>query len=225
VALLLSTSAQQTATFAGAAGRDDIVAAPEDAGVSDEDALAQILNGSNGRESRWSERPNLVVLTSVLAFEGGLRNEYVALPDHVAAKDAEELAGDLRAALEPLTAGVFDAFGSVTFESATPRHTVSVARNRAIVVARFRGLRKSLDAVGYGGRTLRHDGTIASGTVMLDSEYDHTVGVRRLLRMHELGHALGYNHVASRRSIMNPTLGSDVTEFDRRAALIAFRRK
>ena len=140
-------------------------------------------------------------------------------------KEAEELASDLGAALEPMTAGVFDAFASVTFESASPRHTVSVARDRQIVVARFRGLRQSLDAVGYGGRTLRRDGSIASGTVMLDSEYDLTVGLRRLLRMHELGHALGYNHIASRRSIMNPTLGSDVTEFDRRAALVAFRRK
>ena len=223
--MLLSTSARETATFAGAAGRDDAATAAENTAVSDEDALAQILSGPKGRESRWTERPDLVVLTSVLAFEGGLRNEYVALPDRLAAKEAEQLASDLGAALEPLTAGVFDAFASVTFESATPRHTVAVVRDRQIVVARFHGLRKSLDAVGYGGRTVRHDGAIASGTVMLDSEYDHTVGLRRLLRMHELGHALGYNHVASRRSIMNPTLGSEVTEFDRRAALIAFRRK
>jgi matrixin len=224
VALLLTASTYQPAAFVGAAGRED-AASPDSAGVSDEDALAQILTGPKGRESRWTERPDLVVVTSVLAFEGGLRNEYAALPDHVASREAEALASDLGAALEPLTAGVFDAFASVTFESASPRHAVSVVRDRQIVVARFRGLRHSLDAVGYGGRTLRRDGSIASGTVMLDSEYDHTVGLRRLLRMHELGHALGYNHVASRRSIMNPTLGSDVTEFDRRAALIAFRRR
>ncbi|HEX5110762.1 MAG TPA: matrixin family metalloprotease [Vicinamibacterales bacterium] len=224
VALLLTASAYQPAAFIGAAGRED--AAPRaGSATSDEDALAQILTGPRGRESRWTERPDLVVVTSVLAFDGGLRNEYAALADHVAPKEAEELASDLGAALEPMTAGVFDAFASVTFESASHRHTVSVARDRQIVVARFRGLRQSLDAVGYGGRTLRRDGSIASGTVMLDSEYDHTVGLRRLLRMHELGHALGYNHIASRRSIMNPTLGSDVTEFDRRAALVAFRRK
>jgi predicted Zn-dependent protease len=48
--------------------------------------------------------------------------------------------------------------------------------------------------------------------------------MRRLLRIHELGHALGYNHVKSRRSIMNPTLGSEPTDFDRRAAMVAFRR-
>jgi hypothetical protein len=45
-----------------------------------------------------------------------------------------------------------------------------------------------------------------------------------LLRIHELGHALGYKHVTARPSIMNPSLGVDVTEFDRHGAAIAFQR-
>ena len=58
---------------------------------------------------------------------------------------------------------------------------------------------------------------------MLDSEYDRTGGaMRRLLRIHELGHALGFNHVTSRPSVMNPTLGSEPTDLDKRVALIAF---
>jgi len=45
---------------------------------------------------------------------------------------------------------------------------------------------------------------------------------RRLLRTHELGHALGFNHVKSRVSIMNPRIGPEVTAFDRQVAMLAF---
>ena len=47
---------------------------------------------------------------------------------------------------------------------------------------------------------------------------------RRLLRIHELGHALGYLHVTSRTSIMNPSIGPEPTDFDRAASKIAFQR-
>jgi predicted Zn-dependent protease len=58
---------------------------------------------------------------------------------------------------------------------------------------------------------------------MLDEEYDRTTQQPRLLRMHELGHALGFNHVDSLRSVMNPTVGMEPTDLDRRTARIAFR--
>jgi hypothetical protein len=58
---------------------------------------------------------------------------------------------------------------------------------------------------------------------MLDDDFDRTSDRRRLLRTHELGHALGYNHVKSRASIMNPGIGSEPNAFDHQAALIAFR--
>ena len=67
------------------------------------------------------------------------------------------------------------------------------------------------------------NGTITSGTVMLDEDYDRNTQQPRLLRMHELGHALGFNHVESLRSVMNPTVGTEPTDFDRRTARIAFR--
>ena len=76
--------------------------------------------------------------------------------------------------------------------------------------------------IGFGGRSTRGS-TIRAGSIILDSDFDRTSDTRRLLRMHELGHALGYNHVQSRSSIMNPKLGSEVTSFDRSAARIAFQ--
>jgi hypothetical protein len=60
--------------------------------------------------------------------------------------------------------------------------------------------------------------------MFLDRDFDRNDSRRRLLRMHELGHALGYQHVTSRASIMNPSIGAEPTEFDRSAAVIAFAR-
>ena len=80
-----------------------------------------------------------------------------------------------------------------------------------------------MKTLGFGGRRTRKDGTISAGAILLDSEFDRTSAKRRLLRTHELGHALGYNHVHARASIMNPQIGAEPNEFDRAAATIAFR--
>jgi hypothetical protein len=58
----------------------------------------------------------------------------------------------------------------------------------------------------------------------LDLNFDRNEDARRLLRIHELGHALGYLHVTKRTSIMNPAIGPQPTEFDRIGAMIAFER-
>jgi hypothetical protein len=58
----------------------------------------------------------------------------------------------------------------------------------------------------------------------LDRDFDRNDSRRRLLRIHELGHALGWQHVTSRTSIMNPAIGPEPTDFDRAGAVIAFQR-
>ncbi len=68
------------------------------------------------------------------------------------------------------------------------------------------------------------DGSIVGGAMYLDREFDRDDNRRRLLRIHELGHALGYQHVESRTSIMNPSIGPEPTEFDRQGAMVAFAR-
>jgi len=96
---------------------------------------------------------------------------------------------------------------------------VRLFRRGTVVVGRFAGVQERSGTLGFGGRTAR-DGVITSGLVVLDHEFDSHSSRRRVLRMHELGHALGYNHVESRPSVMNPRVGSDLTDFDR--AAIAF---
>jgi hypothetical protein len=60
--------------------------------------------------------------------------------------------------------------------------------------------------------------------MFLDRDFDRNDSRRRLLRIHELGHALGYRHVTSRTSIMNPSIGPEPTDFDGAGAVLAFQR-
>ena len=168
------------------------------------------------------QRPNLVVVTTVMAFVDGARTDFTTVDARLSDEETKELVADLTAGLEVLSGGTFKRYGSVRFESPGVASQVRIVRNGDIVVGRFRGVRDSLKAVGYGGRTTRANGTITGGTVMLDEDYDQSTQQPRLLRMHELGHALGFNHVDSLRSIMNPTIGTEPTDFDRRVARIAF---
>jgi len=215
------------ATFFLAASQRSLVAnadAPE--GVltptADARAMDEMLRGTVGRERRWMQRPNLVVVTTVMAFADGARTDFTTVDARLSDEEAKALVADLTAGLEVMSGGTFKRFGSVRFESPAAASQVRVVRNGDIVVGRFRGVRDSLKAVGYGGRTARANGTITGGTVMLDEDYDQSTQQSRLLRIHELGHALGFNHVDSLRSIMNPTIGTEPTDFDRRVARIAF---
>jgi hypothetical protein len=218
-ALVNPTSAEQPVPLSRAAAHIDTV---RPAGGPDSAGLDEMLRGDTGQARHWPGRPDLVVLTAVLDFDGGVQRDYVATNETITPVEAEEIARDLAEGLAVLSGGAFREFASVRVESARPGDRIGVMRDGVIVAARFRGIARALKAVGFGGRLARPDGTITSGTVMLDSAYDRTDRLRRLLRIHELGHALGYNHVTSRRSIMNPTLGSEPTEFDHRAALAAF---
>ena len=101
--------------------------------------------------------------------------------------------------------------------------SASTAREGQIVIGRYKDLKALDKVIGYG-RCAERDGVVTAGSVAVDALFDATNERRRLLRTYELGHALGYKHVTLRQSIMNPSLGSDVTDFDRQGALIGFER-
>ena len=156
-------------------------------------------------------------------YQAGGNVEYMATEEQVSDADVAELVRDLTDGLTVLTADTFKQFSSVSREVVPTGAMVSVSRPDQIVFARFNGLRRSTKTLGLGGRRTRKNGTITAGAILLDSDFDRSDVKRRLLRTHELGHALGYNHVLSRTSIMNPKIGSEPNDFDREAAVIAFR--
>ena len=60
---------------------------------------------------------------------------------------------------------------------------------------------------------------------MIDSGFETSGSIfRRSLRVHELGHALGYNHVTVRDSVMNSHARFEPNVFDRDGSRFAFLR-
>ena len=164
----------------------------------------EVLPGESAGPQRWRQAPNLTILVSVMEYRPGGDVEYVATAERLSEVDIAELVSDLTDGLEVLTSGTFERFASVSTEVVAPGAITNVSRSNQIVAARFDGLRRSVKALGFGGRRARKDGSITAGAILLDSEFDRTDARRRLLRTHELGHALGYNHVSVQTSIMNP---------------------
>jgi matrixin len=171
---------------------------------------------------RWDRAPELVVMMPVMEYEKGRGTEYRATSQQLTDKEAEALVSDLTEGLSLLTGQAFRGFSAIRRETAAAGETVNVMRPGHIVVARYQGVRDQLSTIGFGGRSTRGS-TIRAASIILDSDFDRTNATRRLLRMHELGHALGYDHVLSRKSIMNPTIGHGPTDLDRVAANIAFQ--
>jgi hypothetical protein len=188
----------------------------------DETAIRELLEGKKGRREAWNSAPALVIVTSVMDYTGSdLPGGYATLDTHLTEDEVTALAADLTHALDELTDGTFKAFRTITIESPDTGTIANVVRPGQIVAGRFVGVQARTGSLGYGGR-LTHDATIVGATVMLDAAFDRDSDRRRLLRTHELGHALGYNHVESRPSVMNPRVGSSITEFDRMAIRRAF---
>lgn len=219
---------QPTTTAATGEGRESIVTplGPTDGAPArsnaDLTALDEMLRGSKGRLQHWTHAPELVVLLSVMDYQGDGGAGSVATEATLTDAEADALVADLTGALALLTGHAYDQFAAVHRESVAAGSRTTVSRPGQIVVGRYSGVRRLVETIGFGGRSARTDGTITSGAIVLDSDYDRTSDLRRLLRTHELGHALGYNHVQSRTSIMNPSIGPEPTDFDRMAARVAF---
>ena len=189
---------------------------------ADEAAVRELLEGTNGRRESWASAPALVVVTSVLDYnDGALNTGFVATGERLTNAELAQLQSDLTGALDELTAGTLKTFRTVELVAASEGDLVKVIRPGQIVVGRFRGVQAKTGNLGYGARLTR-SGAISSAVVILDAAADRKPAQRQLMRTHELGHALGYNHVESRASVMNPRVGSSFTDFDRAAIQAAF---
>ncbi len=188
-------------------------------------AFDQMFRGT-GQLQRWTTAPSLVVLTTVMQYETGFSDqvEYHATSEQMTTDEVSLLIDHLIEALSTLTGHTFTSFASVERESPASGAKVNTLRAGKIVIGRYKGLQAIGNTIGMGRWATDGHGQVTGGAVLLDRDFDKSSEQRRLLRTHELGHALGYLHVTTRQSIMNPAIGPDVTAFDRDGAAIAFQR-
>ena len=186
-------------------------------------AFEQMFRPS-GVLQRWTTRPSLVVLGSVMTYQVTARDEYSATSTRLSDGEVAELIDHLTEGLAILTAGTYTAFASIDVEYPAANSRILARRSGQIVVGRYNRVRALSSTIGYGQWALADDGAVAGGSIFLDSDFDREDSRRRLLRIHELGHALGLMHVTTRASVMNPSIGPEVNGFDRAAATIAFQR-
>jgi hypothetical protein len=180
---------------------------------------------SSGSLARWTDVPRVTIQTRVLRFTNVSDTSYTATEDVLSDEEVTQIIADLTWGLPQLTGDRFHAFASERRETATPGSVVPVRRTGEIVVARYTGLTAATGFWGYGRWGASGAGTIVAGIVMLDRDFEQSGSpFRRSLRVHELGHALGYNHVTARASVMNSSARVEPNEFDRSGAKLAFLR-
>jgi hypothetical protein len=186
-------------------------------------AFDEMFRTANARLQRWTTRPSLVVLASVMNYRGEA-DEFAATSESMTDDEVSVLIAHLNEGLSLMTGGTYTSFAEVKIERPASGERTSVVRAGAIVVGRYNGVQTFASTIGYGRWAENGDGSVAGGAMFLDSRFDKNDDRRRLLRIHELGHALGQLHVETRPSIMNPSIGPEPTEFDRQAAVVAFQR-
>jgi hypothetical protein len=180
---------------------------------------------SNGLLQRWIDRPKLTIQTRVLTFTATSATESVAVDAAMTTAEADLLVEDLSWGLQQLSASTFPSFASVQRETATVGQSVPITRVGEILVARFEGLQAATGFWGFTRWATDGQGKVMGGIIMLDQGFETSNSpFRRSLRTHELGHALGYNHVTSRPSVMNSSARVEPNEFDLQAVKLAFLR-
>lgn len=174
---------------------------------------------------RWTTAPPLVVETRALRFTDINATDQVALADQMSDAEIAGLVADLTWALPQMTGGSYPAFAGVTVQSSAENASVHLLNSGVIFVSRVVGLTAATGFWGYSRWQWRTDGSISGGIVTLDRDFERSGSeFLRSLRSHELGHALGYNHVTLRPSVMNSAARIEPNDFDLAAFRIAFAR-
>jgi len=178
--------------------------------------------GGGAALKRWLQPPALIVEMSLLDREASI--DPSGVPGETAVASAQqqsetavaEVVDHLTRALPLLTGGAFTAFSAVSRQTTDAGSPVGLDQTGAITVVRYPPA--GGQCRGYGLVAYFEDFEVASGRVYLETCSDAS------LAAHELGHALGYGHVAAAASVMKATVSSFVTDFDRQATAIAYQR-
>jgi hypothetical protein len=223
VTTLSSTSTVQRTTHVNAPGPAatlSLIASSFDLASYD-----QMFRGDGAVLHRWTQAPGVVVQTRVLQFTNITDTDYVALSATMSDADVNTIVGDLTWTLPQLTGNTFTSLANQQQETAAEGASVHVSRTGLIVVARYDGLTAATGYWGYTRWAWNGAGELQAAILMLDRGFDTSNSVfRRSLHAHEFGHALGYNHVTLRTSVMNSDARTEPTAFDRDGATLAFER-
>ena len=176
--------------------------------------------------TRWTSAPALVIERRVVQFTDAEMLGGTTLDDMMSPAEADSVLADLNRALAPMTGRAFREFSSVRIDVSAARSVVDLWSDGVITVSWVAGLQAATGSWGYGRWSSRGDGTVTAGLLLLDSGFQRSGSPYvRSLRVHELGHALGYRHVTAALSVMNATALLEPTAFDRDATRIAFDRQ
>ncbi len=191
-------------------------------------AFEQMFRSRDGQLQRWVSAPRLVIVGRELQFSPSYANDLSVLGGALSAGEQQDLAADLSYGFGMLTDHRLGDFAGVTVESPSSGSTLTVLRTGTVVAARTRGLTAATGYWGIGQWATAGNGEVVAGYLLLDAGWDGPAceypQFRRSLRIHELGHALGYGHVTDRASVMNPPARLEPTSWDLEAIHIAFQR-
>lgn len=188
-------------------------------------AFDQMFRHSSSGLTRWTSAPGLVIERRVLQFTDVNAATYQALDETVSASDTDEIIADMRLGYDLLTAGALGPLASVSTQLADAGATVTPRQDRRIVVTRQKGLTAATGFWGYARWSTTADGEVTSGVIILDRDFETGPSAfHRSLRMHELGHTLGCQHVTGITSVMNSNARTEPNTFDRQAARLAMLR-
>lgn len=177
---------------------------------------------------RWTAAPALRIASNVMVFNA-TGPTYTASAEALTPAEIGSATTDMSYGLPLLTGSVFPAFSSITTLSVSAGQAVTLLTEGSITFARCSGLSAARGSSGYGQWLFRNDDVVVGGFLCIDRDFDLSASsVGRGVRLHELGHALGYQHVrvsVKDDVLMNPTITmNDVSPWDRDAAKIAFQR-
>lgn len=189
-------------------------------------AFDQMFRHASVGLTRWTSPPGLVLERRVIKFTQVCQQSYETIDETIGDAESDAILRDMRDGYELLTAGRIGGLTSVSMQTSIAGAALTPRQDRKIVVMRGAGLTAATTYWGYACWSTTADGEVTAGFIILDNAFEKGPSpFHRSLRMHELGHTLGCQHVTTGRiSVMNQNARTEPNDFDRQAARIATLR-